>query len=88
MFNTDYSGIIANGTGTLIDSLLEVTTPTTAGMLEKLISSKGVIEVSRADAFKRGFEELADWSIPENDRLYVIGDFILICLPKDGGPYA
>ena len=71
-----------------IDGIFEVTTPSTASMLENLISSKGAIEVSKDDAFELGFEELADWSIKENDRLYVIDDFILICLPKEGGPYA
>ena len=64
------------------------TTPNSASMLMKLASSKGAVEVSHDDALDRGFEELANWSMPEYDRLYIIDDFILVCLPKDGGPYA
>ena len=71
-----------------INHLLDVTTPSTARMLMKLASSKGAVEVSQDDALDRGFEELASWSIPEHDSLYLIDDFILVCLPKDGGPYA
>ena len=71
-----------------INNLLDVTTPSTARMLMKLASSKGVFEVSQDDALDRGFNELANWSMPEYDRLYIIDDFILVCLPKDGGPYA
>ena len=54
----------------------------------KLASSKGAVEVSKEDALDRGFEELANWAMPEHDRLYIIDDFILVCMPKDGGPYA
>ena len=72
----------------VINRLLDVTTPSTARMLMKLALSKGAVEVSQNDALDRGFEELANWSIPEHDRLYIIDDFILVCLPKDGGPYA
>jgi hypothetical protein len=72
----------------VINHLLEVTTPSTAKMLMNLVSSKGVVEVSQDDALDRGFEELVNWSMPEYDRLYIIDDFILVCLPKNGGPYA
>ena len=72
----------------VINNLLDVTTPSTARMLMKLASSKGAVEVTQDNALERGFEELANWSIPEYDRLYIIDDFILVCLPKEGGPYA
>ena len=72
----------------IINNLLDVTTPSTASMLMKLAKSKGAIEMSQDDAIDRGFEELANWTIPEYDRLYIIGDYILVCLPKDGGPCA
>lgn len=72
----------------VIDRLLEVTTLSTAKMLKKLASTKGGIEISKEDAIGRGFDGLANWSIPEHDLLYIIDDFILICIPKDGGPYA
>ena len=72
----------------VINNLLDVTTPSTARMLMKLASSKGAVEVSQDKAQDRGFEELANWSISEHDRLFLIDDFILVCLPKDGGPYA
>lgn len=72
----------------VINNLLDVTTSSTARMLNMLASSKGAVEVSQDDAQERGFDELANWFIPEYDRLYIIDDFILVCLPKDGGPYA
>ena len=72
----------------VIDRLLDVTTPSTASMLIKLASSKGAVEISQEDAIERGFDELANWSMPEHDLLYVIDDYILVCIPKDGGPYA
>lgn len=72
----------------VINSLLNVTMPSTASMLMKLASSKGAVEVSQDSALDRGFEELANWSIPEYDSLYIIDDLILVCLPKDGVFYA
>lgn len=72
----------------VIDRLLEVTTPFTANMLRKLASAKGAFEISKEEAMERGFDELANWSIPEHDKLFVIDDFILVCLPKGGGAYA
>ena len=72
----------------VIDRLLDVTTPATAKMLKKLASTKGAVEISKEDAIERGFVELANWSMPEHDLLYVIDDYILVCIPKNGGPYA
>ena len=66
----------------VVNRLLDVTTSSTARMLEKLASSKGAVEVSQDTALDKGFEELANWSMP-GDRLYVIDDFILVCLPND-----
>lgn len=72
----------------VIDRLLDVTTPSTAKILKKLASTKGAVEISKEDAIERGFDELANWSMPEHDLLYVIDDYILVCIPKGGGPYA
>lgn len=72
----------------VINNLMDVTTTSTASMLMKLASSKGAFEVSNDYALIMGFEELANWSMPEHDRLYIIDDFILVCMPKDGGLYA
>lgn len=72
----------------VIDRLLDVTTSSTASLLMSLASSKGAIEITKEEAFDRGFEELAQWSMPEHDKLYVIDDNILVCLPKEGGTYA
>jgi len=71
----------------VMDRLLDVTTASTANMLVKLAASKGFAEISKEDAFERGFCELSNWSMQEHDRLYIIDDFILVCLPKDGGSY-
>lgn len=72
----------------VIDRLLDVTTLSTANMLMRLSSTKGAIEVSKEDAIVRGFDELANWSMPKHDKLFVIDDFILVCLPKSGSAYA
>jgi len=72
----------------VIDRLLDVTTSSTANMLRKLASSKGAAKISKKDALERGFYELANWSMPEHDELFVIDDFILICLPKGRAVYA
>lgn len=68
----------------VIDRLLDVTTPSTANMLMKLASTRGAVEISKEDALERGFDELAKWAMPEHDKLFVIDDFILLCLPKGG----
>ena len=67
----------------VIDKLLTVTTLSTATMLTKLALSKGAVEVSKENAIEKGFDELANWTLPEHDRLYLIDDFILVCLPKE-----
>ena len=72
----------------VIDRLLDVTTPYKARMLSKLATTKGAVEITKGDAIERGFDELANWSMPEHDLLYVIDDYILVCIPKEGGPYA
>ena len=70
------------------DRLLDVTTPSTANMLRKLTATKGAIEISNGDASERGFDELANWTMPEHDKLFVIDDFILVCFPKGESAYA
>ena len=72
----------------VVNNLMDVTTSASARMLMKLALSKGAIEVSHEYAQDRGFEELVNWSISEHDKLYLIDDFILVCLPKGGGNYA
>ena len=72
----------------VLNRLLDVTTPSTAKMLTRLASSKGAVEISKDEAIERGFGELANCSMPEHDQLYVIDEYILVCIPKDGGHYA
>ena len=71
----------------IINRMLDVTTPTTADFLKKLAITRGSIEIKKDEAIDRGFEELANWSMPEHDRLFVIDNFILICIPKVGDCY-
>ena len=72
----------------IINRMLDVTTPTTTDLLKKLAITRGSIEIKKDEAIDRGFEELANWSMPEYDRLFVIDNFILICIPKVGDCYA
>lgn len=67
----------------VFDRLMDVTTSSTASMLMKLALSKGAVEVSQDYAWEKGFSELANWSIPGHDRLFIINDFVLVCLPKE-----
>ena len=66
----------------VINNLLDVTTPFTAGILMNLASSKGAVEVSQENAENRGFGELVKWSEPETDTLVLIDDNYLVCMPK------
>jgi len=72
----------------VINNLLNITTPSTANMLTKLAALKGAIKISKEEALDRGFEELANWSMPESDLLYLINDSILVCLPIKREAYA
>lgn len=71
----------------LLDGLLNVTTPISARKLNNLASRKGAVKVSKEDAIKRGFDELANWSVHEHDELFVIDNYILLCIPKNGSLY-
>jgi hypothetical protein len=71
----------------VLNRLLDVTTVSSANMLEKLAITKGAYEISKDDALEKGFDELANWSMPEYDRLFVINQNILVCLPKRGNTY-
>lgn len=66
----------------VLNKMLDIVTPTSAIILRDLASTKGVIEISKEEALKRGFTELANWSMPEQDCLFVINNDILICIPK------
>ena len=56
----------------IINKMLDVTTPTAADFLKKLAITRGSIEIKKDEAIDRGFIELANWSMPEHDRLFVI----------------
>lgn len=45
-------------------------------------------QIDLEEALDMGIEELVNWSIPETDLLVLIGGDYLVCLPKDGSPYA
>ncbi len=68
----------------VMNSLMNVTTANTANALMKMAHSRNVRAVDSHEASCIGFEELAEWAIPEKDMLYLIDDYILVCLPKEG----
>ena len=41
-------------------------------------------KINSQEAKRMGFEELARWVMPEKDMLYLIDNYILVCLPKGG----
>ena len=68
-----------------INRLVDVTSTAKAARLMKMARCKNVEELDSEEASRRGFEELADWAIPETDKLYLIDDYILVCIPKGKG---
>lgn len=71
----------------IINKMQDVTTPTAADFLKKLAITRETVEIKQDEAIDRGFIELVNWSMPEHDRLFVIDNFILICIPKVGNCY-
>ena len=71
----------------IINKMLDVTTPTAADFFKKLVITRGSIEIQKDEAIDRGFEDLANWSLPEYDRLFVIDNFILVCIPQKADIY-
>ncbi len=68
----------------VINSLMNVTNTATANALMKMAHSRNVRAVDCHEASCMGFEELAEWAMSEKDMLYLIDDYILVCLPKEG----
>ena len=68
-----------------INRLVDVTSTAKAARLMKMARCKNVEELDIEEASRRGFDELADWAIPETDKLYLIDDYILVCIPKGKG---
>lgn len=71
----------------IINKMLDVTTPTAADFFKKLAITRGYIEIQKDEAIDRGFKDLANWSLPEYDRLFVIDNFILVCIPPKADIY-
>ena len=69
-------------------SLIDLVEEKTAKKLETFAVQKGWRVVLRKEAIDMGFEELVYWSRPETDTLVLVGNDYLVCLPKDGVPYA
>lgn len=62
--------------------LMDLVKEDTAKTLEQLANAKGWREVQADEAKDMGFEELAEWSVPETDALVLIDDNYLVCLHK------
>ena len=63
--------------------LIDLVEEDTAKWLENLAQSKGWREVKREEVANMGFDELLNWSVPENDILVLIGNEYLVCLSKN-----
>jgi hypothetical protein len=62
--------------------LMDLVEKDTAKTLEQLANTKGWREVQVEEAKEMGFDELAEWSVPETDVLVLIDDNYLVCLHK------
>lgn len=63
-------------------NLIDLVEEDTAKKLESLALENGWREVQPKEALDMGFEELVDWSRPDTDKLVLIGNEYLVCLPK------
>ncbi len=63
-------------------SLIDLIEEDTSKKLEALAVKEGWREVQPKEAMDMGFEELVDWSRPDTDKLVLIGNEYLVCLPK------
>ena len=66
-----------------INNLVNVTTYQTSKSLMRLAEKKGAKVVSRNEAAKLGFAEIAEWSINKNDVLVYINDEIIVCVTSN-----
>lgn len=63
-------------------SLIDLIEEDTSKKFEALAVKEGWREVQPKEAMDMGFEELVDWSRPDTDKLVLIGNEYLVCLPK------
>ena len=63
-------------------SLIDLVEEDTAKKLNEIATKEGWHEVQPKEALDMGFEELANWSKPENDVLVLVGGDYLVCLNK------
>ena len=64
-------------------SLIDLVEEETAQKLNEIAAKDGWREVQPKEALDMGFEELVNWSKPENDVLVLVGDDYLVCLNKN-----
>ena len=64
-------------------SLIDLVEEDTAKKLNEIATKDGWREVQPKEALDMGFEELVNWSKPENDVLVLVGDDYLVCLNKN-----
>ena len=63
-------------------NLIDLVEEDTAKKLESMALENGWREIQPKEALDMGFEELVDWSRPDTDKLVLIGNEYLVCLPK------
>ena len=64
-------------------SLIDLVEEDTAKKLNEIAVKDGWREIQPKEALDLGFEELVNWSKPENDVLVLVGDDYLLCLNKN-----
>ena len=62
--------------------LIDLVNDDIAKSLERLANTKGWREIATTEAEDMGYEELANWSVPETDMLVLIDDNYLVCLHR------
>lgn len=64
-------------------SLIDLVEEDTAKKLNEIAAKDGWRKIQPKEALNMGFEELVNWSKPENDVLVLVGDDYLVCLNKN-----
>ena len=64
-------------------SLIDLVDEDTAKKLNEIAAKDGWRKIQPKEALNMGFEELVNWSKPENDVLVLVGDDYLVCLNKN-----
>lgn len=66
-----------------VDGLVEVTDKALSGFLMQKTANSHCKVITKDDAFSMGFEEIANWSAPEDKLVFIDNSILLCCKESD-----